>query len=97
MFEDLDLNSQGFFSSYAIVIEGQSVQGVTVPPLGKNFPHPNVDAKIENSGGDDAPPFNPFTLLSPPWLKKKLPAPLPFPLFSYKIQPILRKWLVKVT
>ena len=53
-----------------IVIEGPSVQGVTVPPLGKNFPpphHPHVDAKIENSGGDDAPPPSPpVTLLSPP-------------------------------
>ena len=51
----------------AIVIEGTSIKGVTVPPLGKTspLPHPHGDAKIENSGGDDAPLSPPVTLLLP--------------------------------
>ena len=37
------------------------IKGVTVPPLLEKFhpPHPHVDPKIENSGGDAPSPFHP--------------------------------------
>ena len=81
-----------------IVIITPPVQVVTVPPPWGKFDPPPITMwtqKLKIQGGDRAPPFHPVT---PPChhldFEKKFTPPLP--LFSYKIQPILQKLLIKV-
>ena len=74
------------------------LQGDGTPPYRKNLTPPPSICGRQNSGGERGALLPRVTLLSPLYLRKKLPLTDPLlPLFPCKIQSVLQKWLVRVT